>query len=77
MTQDCPYYELERKTLERRPIGARQVKLQTIEIPWCAHPKHSPVGHFEAVNLGGDKLKCGGDRGCCMLTLEQFHDTHP
>lgn len=77
MTQECPFYRVERKTLESKEIRAdRQRDVQILKMPWCAHPNHSPVDRFAATKTigGGSRLKCDGDRAKCPLTSDEFND---
>lgn len=76
---DCPYYHIEVKRVEGRGMlrsDRQRVPPMNIEMPWCAHPKHSPVDHLTATGTlgGGRLLKCGGDRKQCPLTQKEFDD---
>lgn len=74
---DCEYYQVTTKPLESKTIRAdRQRNVQFISIPWCEHPKHSPVDKFAATRTlgGGARLKCGGQIKDCPLSKGQFED---
>ncbi len=75
---ECEFYEVETKNIPSREIrGDRQRQAPIIaRMPWCAHPKHSPVDRLIATGTigGGRRLQCGGSLAKCPLTEEQFKD---
>ncbi len=62
----CPYY-LTHETVDSRG--------EEIGIPYCNHPKHSPLGH-RMVDRGvnGKQLQCGGSLSKCPIAV-YWHDT--
>jgi hypothetical protein len=70
----CPYFKVERTILRSREIPPAPP--QTIHMPWCAHPKHSPVSKSTATRTigGANHLKCEGDLKKCPLTPAQLVD---
>ncbi len=74
---ECEFYEEETRRIEgRSPMNTRQRQAATIaRMPWCSHPKHSPVDRVIATGLGGgNRLGCGGDLDKCPLTEAQRLD---
>jgi hypothetical protein len=74
----CPHYRVEKETLRSNEIRADRMPadVQVIRMPWCAHPKHSPVSKIDATSMGGaNLLTCEGDwKNKCPLTRAQFLD---
>ena len=76
----CPYYKVESKTLRSREIRPDRTEPppQTILLPWCAHPKHSPVSKFTVTRTigGANHRKCEGDLSKCQIVpRDKFFDT--
>jgi hypothetical protein len=75
---DCPYYKYQTQSIQRNPISSSRQpqKPEHTKIPWCEHPKHSPVSKVIATTaLGGaNQLNCGGDRNKCPLAKDLFED---
>ena len=66
MGDKCPYY------LTHETTNSRGTEL---EIPYCSHPKHSPLG-YRMVERGvnGKQLECGGSMRKCPIAVF-WHDT--
>lgn len=75
---ECEFYEVETKNIPSRELrGDRQRQAPIIaRMPWCAHPKHSPVDREIAAGAlgGGRRLQCEGSLAKCPLTEGQFND---
>jgi hypothetical protein len=75
---ECEHYEVETKNIPGREIrGDRQRQPPIVaRMPWCAHPKHSPVDRVIATGTigGGTRLQCEGSYAKCPLTEAQFGD---
>ena len=75
---ECDYYEVETKHIPSREIrGDRQRQPPIVaRMPWCAHPKHSPVDRVIVTGTigGGARLQCEGSFAKCPLTEAQFDD---
>ena len=58
---DCPHYEIYSSVTRRKAITnpSRKVfRAQRNEVPYCAHPKHSPVTREDTKGvLGGGNIK--------------------
>ena len=75
---DCDFYQVTTKTLESKEIrpDRQRVSPQVVSMPWCQHPKHSPVDETDATRTigGGRLLRCGGQLDQCPLSKEQYRD---
>ena len=75
---ECEYYKEDLIAIPSREIRRdRNGPAPSVaRIPWCTHPKHSPVDEKTAYGTvgAGNKLECEGDRGKCRLSTEQFED---
>ena len=68
MTDKCQFYEEQPNTTRRNFIGGDIQPFETTLIPYCEHPKHSPVDIKEACLLGDARLlKCEGDLDKCPI----------
>lgn len=75
MMHDCPLYKIYVKQVASRevfPDRNMRPPIQ-IDIPWCAHPKHSPVKEVQA-QVRPKPLICNGLLENCPLTDDQKHD---
>ena len=76
--EKCEFHKVETKVIpDQRIRNDRSGRPRDIlEMPWCAHPKYSPVPLEDAVGFlgGGTLLKCDGDREKCKLSVDQFID---
>lgn len=75
---ECEHYEFETQSMPSRefPRDRQRRPPSFARIPWCAHPKHSPVEHKMATSAlgGGQLLQCAGQFAKCPLTDDQFDD---
>jgi hypothetical protein len=72
----CQYYKVEKETLRSSVLGFGRDPLppKINLIPWCNHPKHSPVSKSDAAELvGGGNLTCEGDLDRCPIK-DKFRD---
>ena len=71
---ECEHIRVERMSIGRNPRRNNTAGWPSCyeEIPWCAHPKHSPRCH---PTFGDEEpLTCWGDRGKCRLSDREFQD---
>lgn len=67
---DCSLYRIYRTVIQDRAIRAdRRPRMQSVAVPWCAHPAFSPVDLATAKSVIGaaSLLKCGGDLAKCPI----------
>lgn len=67
---ECSYYRIFRTVAQDRAIRAdRRPRVQTVTVPWCAHPTFSPLDQATAKSVigAGSMLKCGGDLAKCPI----------
>lgn len=73
--RECRYYQIERLTVEGRDLGDDALRdARVFEVPWCSHPKHSPLDRPTAMSLRTRALQCGGLYAHCPLSPGQFAD---
>lgn len=74
----CEFYHVETKIIPDKRIRADRSgrPRDILKLPWCSHPKHSPVDIEDAKRMlgGGTLLKCQGDSDKCPLSADQFVD---
>jgi hypothetical protein len=74
---DCPYYRVHRLRLESREKRSDQqmANVNTISIPWCAHP-YSPAPKAQATGAVGGRhlLRCGGLLAKCQVAPDKRGD---
>ena len=75
---ECPFYRIEKVRIDRsREVTGSHNREpdQIASVPWCSHPKHSPVPFQKTKGMGGGHLlKCGGDIENCPLSHDQYSD---
>ena len=75
---ECKYYQEDLIVIPSREISSdRQGPPSSVtRIPWCTHPRHSPLDEKTAYSTvgAGNKLDCKGDCNNCKLSAEQFED---
>jgi len=79
MEGKCPYYQVDSQQHRSRALRPDYVRRVTVvPIPWCGHPKHSPVSREDARGLGrAGLLTCGGRLEDCPLSEEKYRDQEP
>jgi len=76
LSHECGYYRIERLTVGGRDTGGDALTaVRHVEVPWCAHPKHSPLDQPTALSLGNVALRCDGKVGRCPLSPSKFADS--
>jgi hypothetical protein len=72
---ECRHYRIEKLTVEGRDFGADAPSdARIVEIPWCSHPRHSPLDQPTALSLQSRALQCDGALTRCPLSPAQFAD---
>lgn len=74
---ECRFYKVETRHIESKEIRAdRQRDVITVRLPWCSHPKHSPVPREIATGTvgGAHHLRCEGSLAKCPLSPDQLKD---